>query len=164
MKYILTSACGHLCLWAEKEMVYALSSWSFLRRYSSRDVHSEETWCFRAFCQTTVRRQRCYVFCNRTGCLFWVCLMLSMVASKSVTLKRDVSKHSMKEQYFIMGPLALLIHVDALFSFWMGNQGSKQNSSPSYAVDLFSLGWLVEIDTLIYFGWKGSLDEWLRDR
>lgn len=115
MKYILTSACGHLCLWAEKEMVYALSSWSFLRRYSSRDVHSEETWCFRALCQITVRRQRCYIFCNRTSCLFWVCLMLSMLGSKSVTLKRDVSKHSMKEQYFIMGSLALLIHVDALF-------------------------------------------------
>lgn len=50
-----------------------------------------------------------------------------------------------------MGPVALLIQVDALFSFWMGNWGSKQNSSPSYAVDLFNLGWLVEVDTLIYF-------------
>lgn len=42
-KYILTSACGHLSLWVEKKMVYTLSSWSFLRRHSSRDVHSEET-------------------------------------------------------------------------------------------------------------------------
>lgn len=63
-----------------------------------------------------------------------------------------------------MGTLALLVHVDVLLSFWMGNWGSKQNGLPSYAVDLFNLGWLVEIATLIYFDNKGSLGEWLRDR
>lgn len=42
MKYILTSRCGHLCLWVEKKMVYTPSSWPFLRRRSSRDVHSAD--------------------------------------------------------------------------------------------------------------------------
>lgn len=42
MKYILISSCGHLCLWVEKKMVYTPSSWSFLRRRSSRDVHSAD--------------------------------------------------------------------------------------------------------------------------
>lgn len=91
--------------------------------------------------------------------MFWVCLMLVMVGSKSMTLKQGVSKHSMNKQYFIMGTLALLVHVDVLLSFWMGNWGSKQNGLPSCAVDLFNLGWLVEIATLIYFDNKGSLGE-----
>lgn len=58
-----------------------------------------------------------------------------------------------------MGTLALLVHVDVLLSFWMGNWGSKQNDLPSWAVDLFNLGRLVEIATLIYFDNKGSLGE-----
>lgn len=92
--------------------------------------------------------------------MFWICLLLGMVGSKSMTLKQGVSKHSTNKQYFIMGTLALLVHVDVLLSFWMGNWGSKQNGLPSYAVDLFNLGWLVEmIATLIYFDNKGSLGE-----
>jgi len=57
MKYILTSRCDHPSLQVEKKMVYTSSSWSFLRTHSSRDVHSEETECIRALCQSTVRRE-----------------------------------------------------------------------------------------------------------
>lgn len=31
-------------------------------------------------------------------------------------------------------------------------------------LELLNLGWLVVIDTLVYFDYEGSLDEWLRDR
>lgn len=45
-----------------------------------------------------------------------------------------------------MGPLALLIHVDALLSVWMGNWSSKWNGWPGHATEL---GWLDDIDPLI---------------
>lgn len=48
-----------------------------------------------------------------------------------------------------MGPLALLIHVDALLSIWMGNWSSEWNGSCSHAAELFSLGCLEDIDILI---------------
>lgn len=48
-----------------------------------------------------------------------------------------------------MGPLALLIHVDALLSIWMGNWSSEWNGSRSHAAELFSLDCLEDIDILI---------------
>lgn len=45
-----------------------------------------------------------------------------------------------------MGPLALLIHADALLSVWMGNWSSEWNGSLSHAAEL---GWLADIDTLV---------------
>lgn len=47
-----------------------------------------------------------------------------------------------------MGPLALLNHVDALLSVWMGSWSSKWNDSPSHAA---GLGWLDDIEPLIIF-------------
>lgn len=59
-----------------------------------------------------------------------------------------------------MGPLALLIHVDALLSIWMGNWSSEWNGSRSHAAELFSLGCLEDIDTLIVLIIK---EVWLSD-
>ena len=62
--------------------------------------------------------------CNETGFLFCFFLLLSMVGSKPITLKQSVSKYRVNKQYFLKGPLVLLIPVDALLSFWTGKCGS----------------------------------------